>query len=367
MKIALVQTNPIIGDFAGNCKKILDYANQAATLSCELAVFPELAVSGYPPLDLLERQSFIDDHQCALERLIGELPDIHVLLGILEARPESVGKKLYNSAIMIKSGSIQHTSRKKLLPSYDVFDESRYFEPGTSTTPYTLDGLHFGITICEDIWNYTVGTYQQDPVTELIEVARKQGTPLDYLVNISASPYHRGKNVIRNELFSSICDVSNLPLIYVNQVGGQDSLIFDGQSRVIDANAQVLSRAHSFAEDLIIYDTKTGAGDIRTLSEDSEIAALHEALILGLRDYVRKSGFRSVVLGLSGGIDSALSAALAVQALGKENVFGVALPSPYSSTGSVEDARSLAKNLGCRFEILPISGLFESFQHSLEP
>lgn len=367
MKVALIQTNPIIGDFAANCRTILDYANQAASQQCQLAVFPELAISGYPPLDLLERSSFIDDHQRFFKKLRDDLPDIHVLLGILEPRSASVGKKLYNSAVIVKAGAVQHTTRKKLLPSYDVFDESRYFAAGSAAKPYTIEGLTFGVTICEDIWNYTISEYPQDPVTELIEVARQQGTSLDYLINISASPYHRGKDKIRNTLFSTICNGSKLPLFYVNQVGGQDSLIFDGQSRVLDATGQVRGLAPAFAEDMIIYDTRTGSGDIRKISPEPEVAMLHGALMLGLRDYVLKSGFRSVVLGLSGGIDSALTAALAVAALGKENVFGVALPSPYSSTGSVEDARALAENLGCRFEILPISGLFELFCQALEP
>ena len=365
MKIALIQLNPIIGDFDYNCEKINRYADRAASAGCELAVFPELAVSGYPPLDLLERSSFIADHQAAVDALIEKLPPISVMFGCFERCPEPTGKPLYNSVYVVNRGSIVHKTRKQLLPEYDVFDENRYFEPGSPGTPFSCGGLNIGVTVCEDIWHYAVDDYRSRPVADLHEAARREGLSLDLLINVSASPYHRGKTRIRQSIFSSLTAQYQIPFIYVNQVGGQDSLLFDGASLALDGSGTTIARAYHFQEDMVVVDTGDWSGEIRTAGEIEEVELVHDALVMGIRDYVTKSGFSQAVLGLSGGIDSALTAALAVRALGPENVLGIALPSPYSSKESLEDAEALASGCGCRFEILPISDLFDGYRSSL--
>ncbi len=366
VKVALAQINPVIGDFTGNCKKIVAYSEKAADHGCHLVIFPELAVSGYPPLDLLERQSFIQDHQAAVNQLLKELPEIDVLFGCFESRQGGSGKPLYNSALVCRAGTIIHRTRKRLLPAYDVFDENRYFEPGSVPELYQLGDKKIAITICEDIWHHTVGEYQVEPVSEIFQHASRLNSSVDFLVNISASPYHRGKTKIRGDIFSSICVQFEIPFLYVNQVGGQDSLLFDGHSLALDRAGNVIGEAERFKEDLIVVDIDNWHGDIRHYDNSSEIRPIHDALIMGVRDYVYKSGFSSAVLGLSGGIDSALTAAIAVAALGAEKVLGVALPSPYSSADSLEDARELATHLGCRFESIPIGGLFGSYRETLD-
>jgi NAD+ synthase (glutamine-hydrolysing) len=366
VKVALAQINPVIGDFTGNCNKILKYSQKADERGCRLVIFPELAVSGYPPLDLLERKSFIQDHAKAVDTLLSKLPQIDVMFGCFESRQGGSGKPLYNSALVCRSGKIIHRTRKRLLPAYDVFDENRYFEPGTVPEIYELDGRKVAITVCEDIWHHSVGEYRVEPVSELFEYASRVNSGVDFLVNISASPYHRGKTKKRGDIFSSLCVEFNTPFLYVNQVGGQDSLLFDGHSRALDRSGRVTASAHRFKEDLIVVDVDNWHGDIRTYDESNEIRPIHDALVMGTRDYVYKSGFNAAVLGLSGGIDSALTAAIAVEALGAENVLGVALPSPYSSADSLEDARDLATRLGCRFETIPIGGLFDSYRETLE-
>lgn len=367
MKIGLVQTNPVIGDFAVNCKKIAARAHEAMGRGCRLVVFPEMAVTGYPPQDLLERTSFLDDHEQAVAGLLRELPAIDVMFGCSERRHGYPGKPLYNSVVVARSGAIVFRARKQLLPSYDVFDETRYFEPGPPSELYTLDNLTFGVTVCEDIWHHEVGEYTVDPVQDLFTTAERLKTPIDILINVSASPFQRGKEVTRNTIFHSICSRFHVPFFYVNQVGGQDSLLFDGRSVVMDGSGTVVGKGAGFTEDLFIVDTDTWQGEIHCQVEEDEIAAVHDGLVMGVRDYVGKCGFKSVVLGLSGGIDSALTAVLAVRALGPENVMGVALPSPYSSADSLEDAKALAVNLGCRFEVLPISELYATYRNSLQP
>ena len=365
MKVALAQINPVIGDFTGNCKKIVKYSQKAAKRGCRLVIFPELAVSGYPPLDLLERKSFVHDHQAAIDALLSRLPQIDVMFGCFESRTSGSGKPLYNSALVCRSGVVIHRTRKRLLPAYDVFDENRYFEPGTVPELYELDGKKFAITVCEDIWHHTVGEYGVEPVSEIFQYASRLNSHVDILVNISASPYHRGKTKIRGDIFSSLCVEFETPFLYVNQVGGQDSLLFDGHSLALDRTGKVIGRADQFKEDLIVVDVDDWHGDIRQYDESNEIRPIHDALVMGTRDYVHKSGFTSAVLGLSGGIDSALTAAIAVEALGAENVLGVALPSPYSSADSLEDARELATSLGCKFETIPIGGLFDCYRQTL--
>ena len=367
MNIALIQLNPVIGSFADNCRKIIDYAGQAAERGCSLAIFPELAVSGYPPLDLLERRSFVADHEQAVADLIGALPPIGVLFGCFEPRPERPGKPLYNSVVLARNGAIVQRVRKQLLPTYDVFDETRYFEPGPPGELVTFDGLTIAVTVCEDIWHYAVDDYRAQPLASLFDQAAAESRPVDLIVNVSASPYHRGKETVRQSIFSRLCHHYRTPFLYVNQVGGQDSLLFDGGSLACDREGSVVARAKLFAEDMVVVDSDLSRGETHMTAPVSEVAIVHDALVMGLRDYVRKCGFSQVVLGLSGGIDSALTAVLAVEALGAGQVLGVALPSPYSSEVSRRDAAQLARRCGCRFEVLPISGLFDSYRAALAP
>lgn len=366
MKIALVQNNPVIGDFKRNCDNICKWAQKAKELGCGLVIFPELAVSGYPPQDLLERQSFLEDQQKSLAGLCVDLPDLDVMLGCFERRHGDGGKGLYNSAVVIRSGKIVFRARKQLLPSYDVFDETRYFEPGISAPLYRTGGYSFGVTVCEDIWSETVKDYDHDPVEEIFLVAQKEKNEVDGIINISASPFHRDKEAVRKEIFSSLCRKYTTTLFYCNQVGGQDSLLFDGRSLVMAEDGTLLAQADGFVEDLIVVDMEQRKGDLHGPTKISEESSIFSALVMGVRDYIHKCGFSSAVLGLSGGIDSALTAAIAVEALGAENVLAVALPSPYSSSDSLEDAKQLARNLGCQFEVIPIGELFQTFQTNLE-
>lgn len=373
MKIALVQTNPVIGDFPGNLARIVAQAQRAAGLGCELAVFPELALSGYPPQDLLERPAFLADHEHALARLIAEVRGVGVLCGAVTRNPEAAGKPLHNSALLFRDGQILFSTAKRLLPTYDVFDESRYFEPGREAALCDYQGLKLAITVCEDIWNdkrvFPRCLYHHDPVAELL------GCPdlaADLLINLAASPFSLGKNAIKQKIFANLCAAYQVPLLYVNQVGGQDSLVFEGGSLALNRSGTVICRAARFREDLVVLDTAAWQGEIREGAADGdqsdpEAAEVLAALVLGARDYVHKCGFSGVVIGLSGGIDSALTAAIAVQALGPENVLGIAMPSPYSSPASQEDARQLTANLGIAFQILPISDLFAGYRQTLVP
>ena len=365
MKIGLVQVNPIIGDFKYNCEKVLKWSLSAKKLGCDLVIFPELVISGYPPQDLLERQSFIEDHNTALDELLGKLPDIDVMLGCFEKNNHEKGKALYNSAIVARNGEVVFQTRKQLLPTYDVFDEARYFEPGKGSEIYTLGDQSFGVTVCEDVWSETVNDYSVKPVASLIDKAQSEGLVLDGIINISASPFHRNKESVRKKIFTSFCDQYQVPFLYCNQVGGQDSLLFDGRSFVIDSSGNVCAQAAGFIEDCVVVDTKTWKGDMAGAVDLGEEEAVYNALVMGVKDYVSKCRFSSVVLGLSGGIDSALTAAIAADALGAENVLGVALPSQYSSKESLEDAKQLAENIGCRYEVIPIAELFSTFSKNL--
>lgn len=366
MKIALVQINPVIGDFTKNCENLLQWAAQARARGCDLAIFPELTISGYPPQDLLERQSFLDAHDQAVSVLLDRLPtDMDVMFGCLEQRKGKRGKPLYNSAVVARRGEIVYRAQKQLLPSYDVFDETRYFEPGEPSVLYRLEGMSFGVTVCEDVWSDEVNEYQVDPVADIMAAAAAGGEVVDAVINISASPFQRNKDHTRKAIFTRICSGYQTPFLYCNQVGGQDSLLFDGRSLVMDSWGNVVAQAHGFREDMILVDTAGWQGDMHGTPFISEQEAVYQGLVMGVGDYVRKCGFSSAVLGLSGGIDSALTAAIAVDALGPENVLGVALPSPYSSPDSLEDAQQLAVNLGCRFTVLPIDELFAAFRLSL--
>lgn len=367
MKIALVQINPVIGDFAANCLAIVRAAEQAEASGCELAVFPEMVVSGYPPQDLLERQSFLEDHDRAVGQLLKDLPSLAVMFGCIERRGGDQGKPLYNSVVVARGGVIVHQVRKQLLPSYDVFDETRYFEPGPEAALYQLGGLTFAITVCEDIWYQATGCYRCDPVASLFSRAKEQGRRIDCLINVSASPFQRDKESIRHAIFRSLCSRYQIPLLYVNQVGGQDSLLFDGRSLAMNAGSEIVAKCAGFVPDMAVVETEVWQGEVHGLVQEEPVAAVYAGLVMGVRDYVRKCGFSSVVLGLSGGIDSALTATIAVDALGPDNVLGVALPSPYSSVDSLEDAKALAVNLDCCFEVIPITPLFSAFQQTLQP
>jgi NAD+ synthase (glutamine-hydrolysing) len=363
MKIALAQFNPTVGDFEGNSARILDLANQARLNGADLAVFSELCLCGYPPQDLIERPAFAVRNQMALAKLARAIP-IPALVGYVGKAQDDTGKPVANCAALISGGKVVFEQRKMLLPTYDVFDETRYFQPAHSQHVFRLNPEILGITICEDSWNdksfWPQRLYDRDPVAELVG----QGSSL--MLNISASPYTIDKRSLRHDMLRAIAIEHHIPVVYVNQVGGNDSLIFDGSSVAFMPDGRVAALANSFEEDLVYFDSTTGAGDIRPQPLD-ELGAAYHALVVGTRDYVRKCGFSKVVVGLSGGVDSALVATIAVDALGPENVLGVAMPSPYSSEGSLRDARCLVKNLAIEFQVIPINETFDSYRKALAP
>ena len=354
MKIALAQFNPTVGDFEGNRARILELAREAKSGGADLAVFSELCLCGYPPQDLIERPAFAERNQQELVRLAQEIM-LPSLVGFVGKAQDSTGKPVANSAALIAHGKVIFEQRKMLLPTYDVFDETRYFQPASIQHAFPFGSDTLGITICEDSWNdksfWPERLYERDPVAELVA----KGSNL--VLNLSSSPYTLGKRELRHDMLAAVARDRGVPVVYVNQVGGNDSLIFDGSSVAFTADGRVAARAKSFEEDLIYFDTVTGKGDLRPPLDD-EYEAAYKALVLGTRDYVRKCGFKKVVIGLSGGIDSALVAVIATEALGRENVLGVSMPGPYSSEGSVTDARQLAKNLGIDLIALPISDIF---------
>lgn len=358
MKIALAQFNPTVGDFEGNRKRILEMAREAQKGGADLALFSELCLCGYPPQDLIERPSFVTRNQQELVCLAREIP-LPSLVGFVGKAQDETGKPVANSAALISTGKILFEQRKMLLPTYDVFDETRYFQPAHTQFPFPLGSDTLGITICEDSWNdksfWPERLYERDPVAELVQ----HGSNI--VLNLSSSPYTLGKRELRQDMLANVARERRVPVVYVNQVGGNDSLIFDGSSVAFRADGSVGARAKSFDEDLIFFDTVTGAGDMRSEVSD-EFETAYAALVLGTRDYVRKCGFKKVVIGLSGGVDSALVAAIATQALGRENVLGVSMPGPYSSEGSVRDAKALAANLGIELISLPITEIFQSYR-----
>jgi NAD+ synthase/NAD+ synthase (glutamine-hydrolysing) len=363
MKVALVQFNPTVGDFDGNVTRILGWAAEAKARGAQFAVFPELCLCGYPPQDLVERPTFVARDRTELVRLAQEIA-LPAIVGHVGPSNDATGKPVANCAAVVADGKIVFEQRKMLLPTYDVFDETRYFQPGKSARVFPFSGARLGITICEDVWNdktfWATQRYERDPVSELVG----QGSTL--LVNISASPYTLDKRALRLEMLRAMALRHRLPVVYVNQVGGNDSLVFDGSSVALTADGRIAAQAHSFDEDLVLFDTAAGAGDIRPQPQ-SEVEAAYRALVCGTRDYVRKCGFRKVVIGLSGGIDSSLVAAIAVDAVGAENVLGVAMPGPYSSEDSLRDARLLAQNLAIRLFVLPIQDIYRGYEGTLAP
>lgn len=363
MKIALAQFNPTVGDFSGNSARILDLAEKAGQRGADLAVFSELCLCGYLPQDLLERPSFIDRNHLELKELATKLP-LPCIVGYAGRVKNGTGKSIANKAALICSGRVVFEQSKMLLPTYDVFDESRYFQPASRQSAYGFGREQLGITICEDVWNdknfWANCRYDRDPVTELI------GQGITVLLNISASPYTIDKRALRLEMLQSIAVNQSRPVVYVNQVGGDDSLIFDGASMALTAEGKVAAQALAFEEDLVLFDTVTGQGDIHAQPHE-EIAYAYRALITGTQDYVRKCGFKKVLVGLSGGIDSSVVAAIAVDALGAGNVLGVAMPGPFSSEGSKTDAKALAQNLGIEFLTLPIVDVYDAYLKALAP
>jgi NAD+ synthase (glutamine-hydrolysing) len=374
MKIALAQINTTVGDFAGNLDRILKYAHCARERGADLVVFPELAICGYPPRDLVERPGFIRKSESELQRLAGLLPPIATLVGYVRRSHAAQGKAAADAAALIEGGRVVVDYTKILLPFYDVFDESRYFESGKSIEVREFRGFKLGITICEDVWNdkhfWRQQRYERNPVEECVRAGA------NVLLNIASSPYSKEKVQLRHDLLKSIAGTWHIPVVYVNQVGGNDQLVFDGGSMAFNARGEICARARSFEEDLVIFDIpllneegdkgRSGPLEIRP-APASETESVYQALKLGVHDYVMKCGFRKVIVGLSGGIDSSLVATLASDALSPENVTGVGMPGPYSSPGSVHDAEALARNLHIKFQIIPITPIYEAYLLQLEP
>jgi NAD+ synthase (glutamine-hydrolysing) len=364
VKIALAQINVTVGDFTGNSEKIIQYALQARERYAEVVLFPELSVCGYPPRDLVEKSAFVARNREVVEEIARKTVGITVVVGFVTPAHEETGKSVMNSAAVLRDGKIAAIQSKRLLPTYDVFDEMRNFAPAPSQKVIEMQGTAAALTICEDAWNdktyWNRRLYSTDPVEDLIGQGGK------IVFNISASPFHVGKRELRCDIVRNIAKHHKLPVALVNQVGGNDQLVFDGSSVVFAPDGRTIAQARSFEEDLIFFDTETLTGDIHEQIQGADETA-YAALVLGTRDYVRKCGFKKVVIGLSGGIDSALTAVIAVEALGAENVIGVGMPSEYSSEGSVTDARDLANNLGIRFEVIPIKDIFQEYLAALKP
>ncbi len=363
MKIALAQINPTVGDFAGNVSRILRSCRQAAERGADLIVFSELCLCGYLPHVLIERPDFLDRNRVELERLAKQIP-LPAVVGYVGRARNPTGKRAANCAAFLSGGHVLFEQQKMLLPTYDVFDESRYFQPARQQSVFPFRGSRIGLTICEDIWNdkdfWGNPLYERDPVAELVAGGA------DLLLNISSSPFTIDKRALRYDMLRAIASRHRVPVVYVNQVGGNDSLVFDGTSVALLPDGRIAAQAAAFDEDLVLFDTGTATGDIHPQPE-SELDAAYRALVCGTRDYVRKCGFSQVVVGLSGGIDSSLVAAIAVEALGQGNVLAVAMPGPYSSEGSLRDARALVQNLGIRLEELPIGDIFRSYRAALAP
>jgi NAD+ synthase (glutamine-hydrolysing) len=362
VKIALGQINPTVGDFSGNASKIIDYARRAKTAGAGLILFPELSVCGYPPRDLVDRPAFVARNRETAEHIAVETQGIAVICGVVTPSGTDAGKTVMNSAALLQDGKIAFVQSKMLLPTYDVFDEMRNFAPAKSQGLFSFCGNRMALTICEDAWNderfWKKRLYTVDPVASLIQAGG------NFVLNISASPFWIGKREFRRDMLASIARQNNVPVALVNQVGGNDSLVFDGSSVVLNREGEIIAQGKSFEEDLIFFDSQSLTGDMHEQIAGDEASA-YGALVLGTRDYMRKCGFQKAIIGLSGGIDSALTAAIAADAIGPENVIGVGMPGPYSSEGSIDDARTLAKNLGIRFELISINPAYEAYREML--
>lgn len=358
MKIAICQVNSTIGDFEGNTAKVMKGVKSALASGAELAVFPEMVITGYPPKDLLEKPYFVMKNMEAVERIAIECKNIAAILGFVSLNEITTGKGLFNSAAFVHEGKIEFVQHKALLPTYDVFEEARYFEPGTAHKLYSYGGTKIGITICEDVWStVTVGgrkLYRYDPVETLVKADAR------IIINVSQSPFYVGKMALRESLLTQTALRNKVPIIYVNSVGGNDELVFDGRSLAVNQDGRIVHICKAFEEDFFVVDTEKLPGPVVKVRMN-EVEELYSALKLGLLDYARKCGFKKAVIGLSGGIDSCIVAVLAADALGHENVLGIAMPSPYSSKESVEDAEKLAKNLGIEFQVIPITDIYNVY------
>ncbi len=373
MKIAIAQINPIIGDFKYNFEKIKLFIDKAKNFSCDLVIFSELVITGYPPLDLLEREDFVNANLNCFKKLLESVNGIGVICGFVDKNSNDEGNPLYNSAVLFEDGKILYKVNKRLLPSYDVYDERRYFEPGVKCKAYAYKGCMIGLTICEDAWNdkdiFKRRIYHIDPVDSLVS------NGANILINISASPFYEGKREFRWNMLGSIVKKYGIPLIYANQVGGNDSVLFDGISMAFNQKGEIISRGYDFKEDLIVFNCKASEsndtaeffrGDIHTVSESSTESVL-KALVMGTHDYINKCGFSKAIVGLSGGIDSALTACIAVMALGHENVSTIFMPSQYTSKENFEDTERLAGNLKTELSLIPIDSMFKEFLKFLSP
>jgi NAD+ synthase (glutamine-hydrolysing) len=367
VKIALGQINPTVGDFSGNAAKHIEFSRRAQGDGAGLILFPELSVCGYPPRDLVERPSFVARNRETVEQIAAETRGIAVICGLVTPAESETGKSAMNSAALLQDGKLTFLQSKMLLPTYDVFDEMRNFAPAKSQDLFSFCGNQMALTICEDAWNdklfWPKRLYTVDPIEALVRAGG------NFVLNISSSPFWIGKRELRRDMLVSIARQHKVPVALVNQVGGNDSLVFDGSSIVLNAEGNIVAQGRSFEEDLIYFDSgfrdATFTGDLHAQIEGEE-ASVYAALVLGTRDYMRKCGFQKAIIGLSGGIDSALTAVIAVEAVGPQNVIGIGMPGPYSSPGSIDDARALAKNLGMRFELLSIDRVFEAYRQTLQ-
>jgi NAD+ synthetase len=360
LKVGLAQINPTVGDLEGNEAKILEFYRRGVQAGVELVVFPELATTGYPPRDLLHRQGFIANNLRVVERLAASTGETAMLVGFVGLNASRPGREATNAVALLHRGKIAEVRSKTLLPTYDVFDEDRYFQAADQNAVVLFNGHRMGLTICEDVWNdedfWDDRLYRRNPPRELVEAGA------EVIFNVSASPWHLGKEEMRFQMFSSLAASLSCPVVYCNMVGGNDELVFDGRSAGFDGRGRLLACGDMFREDFVVFDTAASPQAAPSICDEEK---LFRALVIGLRDYLKKCNFRSAVLGLSGGIDSALTAVIATEALGAANVFGVALPSQYSSQGSLDDARLLAANLGIRHEVIPIQPAFEACRAQL--
>ncbi len=370
MKIALAQINTTVGDFEGNTNLIINFSKKAREMGADLCVFPEQCIPGYPSHDLLERERFISQNHDSITRLKGAVKDIAILVGFAERHDSGVGKGVYNSAALIRQGKVVSIHRKSLLPTYDVFDERRYFDPALEIKYVEFMGKKLGITICEDVWNdpdfWSHRIYDRNPAQELID----QGAEI--IINLSASPFTLQKQGLRLDMLSSFAFTHKIPLIWVNSVGGNDDLVFDGGSGAINAAGNVFSLCSEFSEDIRVVDTDEMTGHSQSkkafqLETTEPLTAIYNALVLGTKDYAQKCGFKCGLVGLSGGIDSALIAVIGAEAFGAENMDALLMPSRYSSDGSVVDAEKLANNLGISHQVVPIESIFKEYLNTLHP
>lgn len=361
MRVGLAQVNGTVGDFPANAKRIIGAYREAIEQGAELVITPEMALVGYPPRDLVFKSEFVSKCLQALDYLASEIREVPLVVGFVDHNESGEpGKPFRNAAAFLENGAIVAKVFKTLLPTYDIFDERRYYEPAERCEPIEWRGRKLGVTICEDVWTEEFlprPLYRRDPVVEL----QKAGA--EVILNLSASPFHGGKPAARRAMLSEVSQKAGVPLVYCNFVGGNDQLLFDGRSMVVGAQGELRRELKAFEEEVAVVDLD--ADDVQLPSDLEEAESLYRALVLGVRDYARKCGFQSVCLGLSGGIDSALTAAIAVEALGPENVHGLTMPSHYSSSGSVDDSVALAKTLGMRCEVVPIKEPFEAVKGAL--